>query len=127
MPQLGFDPIPCVMLESIYQDNIRLWRDPGERDHCRAMTASISRDNLVERLSATNETLSAVAAGHPDVTAFFSTDTMCTPDCITSIGGDFLFRDGNHLRRNLSVAAVEKFVTLLGLPDLLRLSRESGR
>jgi hypothetical protein len=45
---------------------------------------------------------------------------MCRPDCITSIGGEFLYRDGNHLRRNISAEGVEKFVTLLGLPELLR-------
>jgi hypothetical protein len=115
MPQLGFDPIPCVILEGIY-----LWRDQGERERCRTMTASIPRSSFVERQSATNEVLRSVAANHPDVFAFFPTDKMCEPDCITSIGGEFLFRDGNHLRRNLSVDALEKFVTLLGLPDLLR-------
>jgi hypothetical protein len=62
----------------------------------------------------------SVASRHPEVSAFFPTDRLCAPDCITSIGGEFLFRDGNHLRRNLSPDATEKFVTLLGLPDLLR-------
>ena len=38
MPQMGFDPIPCVILESV-----RLWRDQSERGRCRAMTASIPR------------------------------------------------------------------------------------
>jgi hypothetical protein len=45
---------------------------------------------------------------------------MCPADCITSVAGEFLFRDGNHLRRNLSPEGVEKFVALLGLPELLR-------
>ncbi len=120
MPQLGFDPIPCVILESIYQGSIRLWRAQSERGRCQAMTASISRKSFLERQSATNEVLTSVAASHPDVFAFFPTDKMCKPDCITSIGGQFLFRDGNHLRRNLSADVVGKFATLLGLPDVLR-------
>jgi len=115
MPQMGFDPIPCVILESI-----RLWRDQSERGRCRAMTAAIPRKSFLERQSATNEVLRSVAASHPGVLAFFPTDKMCESDCITSIAGEFLFRDSNHLRRNLSVDAVEKFITLLGLPDLLR-------
>jgi peptidoglycan/LPS O-acetylase OafA/YrhL len=115
MPQMGFDPIPCVILQSTH-----LWRDQSERDRCRAMTASIPRSSFLERQSATNEILRSIAASHPDVSAFFPTDRMCEPDCITSIGGEFLFRDSSHLRRNLSVDGAEKFVALLGLPDLLR-------
>jgi peptidoglycan/LPS O-acetylase OafA/YrhL len=115
MPQMGFDPIPCVILEGM-----RLWRDQSERERCRAVTASIPRNSSEERLSATNEILRSVAASHPDVLAFFPTDRMCRPDCVTSIGGEFLFRDSNHLRRNLSGDALEKFAALVGLPDLLR-------
>jgi peptidoglycan/LPS O-acetylase OafA/YrhL len=120
MPQLGFDPIPCVILESIYLGRISLLRDQSERGRCQSMTASIPRNSFVERQSATNEILRAVAASHPGVSAFFPTDKMCKPDCMTSIGDEFLFRDGNHFRRNLSADVVEKFVILLGLPDLLR-------
>ncbi|MEA2989456.1 MAG: hypothetical protein QOG83_2167, partial [Alphaproteobacteria bacterium] len=114
----------CVILESIYREGIRLWRDPSERGRCQAVSASIPRSGFEERLSATNEVLASVAASHPDVLAFLPTDTMCKPDCITSIEGEFLFRDSNHLRRNLSVDTLDRFVTLLGLPDLLlRLGR----
>jgi peptidoglycan/LPS O-acetylase OafA/YrhL len=120
MPQMGFDPIPCLIVESIYREGLFLWRDQRERGRCQAMTGSIPRSSFLERQSATNEVLSSVAASHSDVLAFFPTDKMCDPDCITSIGGEFLFRDGNHLRRNLSVDLVDKFVTLLGLSDLLR-------
>ena len=115
MPQMGFDPIPCVILQ-----NTRLWRDQSDLGHCQAMTASIPRSSFLERQSATNEVLQSVAAAHPDVFAFFPTEKMCRPDCITSIGGEFLFRDSSHLRRNISVDGVEKFATLLGLAALLR-------
>jgi peptidoglycan/LPS O-acetylase OafA/YrhL len=115
MPQLGFDPIPCVLLDGIY-----LLRDQTERARCRKVTASIPRDRMLERLAATNEVLRSVAVRHPEVSAFFPTDKMCNPDCITSVAGEFLFRDGNHLRRNLPGEATDRFATLLGLPELLR-------
>jgi hypothetical protein len=115
MPQMGLDPIPCVILQ-----DIRLWRDRSELAHCRAVTASIPRSSFLERQAATNEILRSVAAGHQNVLAFFPTDQMCRPDCITSVGGEFLFRDSSHLRRNISAEGVEQLVTLLGLPDLLR-------
>jgi hypothetical protein len=115
MPQMGFDPIPCVILQ-----DIQLWRDRSELAHCQAVTAFIPRSSFLERQAATNEVLRSVAAGHPGVLAFFPTDQMCRPDCITSIGGEFLFRDSSHLRRNISAEGVGKLVTLLGLPDLLR-------
>jgi hypothetical protein len=109
------DPIPCVLLQDVH-----LWRDRSELAACQATTASIPRSKLLARLSATNEVLKSVAARHPNVLAVFPTDTMCRPDCITSIGGEFLFRDSSHLRRNISPEGVEKLVTLLDLPGLLR-------
>jgi hypothetical protein len=115
MPQMWFDPIPCVILQDTH-----LWRDRSGLAQCQAVTESIPRSNFFRRQSATNEVLRSVAADHPDVLAFFPTDKMCQPDCITSIGGEFLFRDSSHLRRNISADGVEKLVTLLGLPDFLR-------
>ena len=115
MPQMGFDPIPCVILQ-----NTHLWRDQSELSRCQMMTASIPSSSFAERQAATNDILRSIAAAHPNVFAFFPTDKMCNPDCITSIDGEFLFRDSSHLRRNLSADAVETFVALLGLPDLLR-------
>jgi peptidoglycan/LPS O-acetylase OafA/YrhL len=120
MPQMGFDPMSCVTLERIQQGNVRLWRDRSELARCQAMTASIPRESFLARLAVTNEVLRSVAASHAGVLAFFPTDKMCKSDCITSIGGEFLFRDSNHLRRNLSAEAIDKLVTLLGLRDLLR-------
>jgi peptidoglycan/LPS O-acetylase OafA/YrhL len=115
MPQMGFDPIPCVVLQ-----RTDLWRDQSERGRCQAITAAIPRSSFLERQSATNEVLRAVAASHPDVSAFFPTDRLCDPDCITSIGGEFLFRDSSHLRRNLPADVVEKLAVLSGLSDLLQ-------
>jgi hypothetical protein len=120
MPQFAFDPIPCVMLEQIDRERVRLWRDRSGLARCTAMTASIPREKFLQRLSATNEVLRSVAASHEGVIAFFPTDRMCKPDCITSVGDEFLYRDGNHLRRNLSAQAIEAFVRLLGLRDLLQ-------
>jgi hypothetical protein len=113
MPQMGFDPMACLLLES------SLWRDQSERERCRATTASIPRGNFLERQAATNAILRSVAARHPDVLVFVSTDKMCMRDCITTIGGEFLFRDSSHLRRNLSVEATAQLADLLRLPDLL--------
>ena len=115
MPQMGFDPIPCVIMQRTH-----LWRDQSERQRCQAMTAAIPRSSFLERQSATNDVLRAVAANHPGVLAIFPTDKMCEPDCITSIGDEFLFRDSSHLRRNLPADAVEKLAALVGLPDLLQ-------
>jgi peptidoglycan/LPS O-acetylase OafA/YrhL len=120
VPQMGFDPIPCVILQRAHQENVRLWRDESELERCRILTGSIPRESFLARLSATNEALRAVAASHADVLAFFPTDKMCKPDCITSIGGEFLSRDGNHLRRNLPAETLDKLVTLLRLRDLMR-------
>jgi hypothetical protein len=115
MPQMGFDPIPCVIMQ-----RTDLWRDQSERERCQVMTAAIPRSSFLERQSATNDVLRAVAANHSGVLAVFPTDKMCKPDCITTIGDEFLFRDSNHLRRNLPAHAVEKLDALLGLPDLLQ-------
>jgi hypothetical protein len=121
MPQMGFDPIPCVILDAIARDRVALWRDPREHARCAAATAAIPRAAMRARLAAPNAVLEAVAARHPGrVLAFFPTDAMCAVgDCITSVRGEFLFRDGNHLRRNLSAEATAEFAEMLGLPELL--------
>jgi hypothetical protein len=121
MPQMGFDPIPCVILDAIARDRVALWRDPRERARCAAATAAIPRKTMRARLAAPNAVLEAVAARHPGrVLTFFPTDAMCGDgDCITQARGEFLFRDGNHLRRNLSAEATAEFAEVLGLPELL--------
>jgi hypothetical protein len=120
VPQLGFDPIPCVILEHVKEERVRLWRDDREVARCEAMTASIPRASVLQRLSATNEVLRSIAAKNAGVLAFFPTEKMCKPDCITSVRDEFLYRDGNHLRRNLSAPALEELVTLFGLRGLLQ-------
>jgi peptidoglycan/LPS O-acetylase OafA/YrhL len=131
MPQFEFDPIPCVMLDHIEVHHLWLWRDPSERERCRAATTSIPRQDVLRRLSAPNDVLRSVASSHAQVRAFFPTDAMCETDCITSVAGEFLFRDSNHLRRNLSPEALDRFATVLRLRELLRRlggarSRETG-
>ena len=120
MPQFEFDPIPCVMLDQIQAHHLRLWRDPGERERCKTETRSIPRQEALRRLSAPNDVLSSVASAHAQVQAFFPSDAMCEADCVTTVAGEFLFRDSNHLRRNLSPEALDRFATLLRLRELLR-------
>jgi peptidoglycan/LPS O-acetylase OafA/YrhL len=64
----------------------------------------------------TNDIVRALPDRWPQVSLIMPHDRLCTPDgCITTLGGEFLYRDASHLRRNLSATTRERLVDLLRL------------
>ena len=56
----------------------------------------------------------------PHVSVLLPRDFMCDDEgCPTSLNGEFLYRDTNHLRRNLRAETTEQLVKLLHLPETL--------
>jgi peptidoglycan/LPS O-acetylase OafA/YrhL len=56
----------------------------------------------------------------PNVSVLIPHDLMCGDnDCPTILNGEFLYRDMNHLRRNLSEETKEQLIQMLGLPEAL--------
>jgi peptidoglycan/LPS O-acetylase OafA/YrhL len=56
----------------------------------------------------------------PNVSVLIPHDFMCDDsDCFTMLNGEFLYRDMNHLRRNLSEETKEQFIQMLRLREAL--------
>ena len=64
--------------------------------------------------------LADVAARHPGVAVYQPEDHLCAEGrCDVEVGGAFLYRDGAHLRRNFTPAALRAVVDRLQLVELL--------
>ena len=56
----------------------------------------------------------------PNVSVLIPHDFMCgDSDCLTILNGEFLYRDMNHLRRNLSEETKKQLIQMLRLPEAL--------
>jgi hypothetical protein len=69
--------------------------------------------------------LRQISAELPNVTAAISHDALCdAAGCKNYLNGEFLYRDENHIHRNLSGEIKRQLADLIGLPAAL--SRRSG-
>jgi len=61
-----------------------------------------------------------VVSGRTDTVAVYPGDALCRAGpCMTSIHGEFLYRDQLHIRRNLTPEARREFADLIGLTTML--------
>jgi peptidoglycan/LPS O-acetylase OafA/YrhL len=106
VPKWPVAPIPCVLAGS------GLLRRPCGFDAC-----SIARADVDRYEKPVHDVLRQAAAAH-GVISYSPEDYLCgSSSCPTYFSGEFLYMDGDHLRRNLSPSTVE------GLVDAMELSR----
>ncbi|HEY6357797.1 MAG TPA: SGNH hydrolase domain-containing protein, partial [Vicinamibacterales bacterium] len=104
------DPVPCALRG---QSLLRAACPPEE--------AHVSADYYERSVGPTNEVLSAVARARPNVVTLFPGASLCkTGTCQDRLDGEFLYRDGNHIRRNLALQTRRDYAGLVGLTTLLR-------
>jgi hypothetical protein len=100
-------PIPCVLAGS------GLLRRP-----CGFDARSIARADLDRYEKPVHDVLRQAAAAH-GVISYSPEDYLCGPSsCPTYFSGEFLYMDGDHLRRNLSPSTVERLVDAMELSRL---------
>jgi len=111
VPNVGLDPVPCVVSESIGMIR-RGCGDLGKRSAILYKLHQAEMTRLIEN----------VAAEHPlDARAVLPGDALCQDDrCLVSLNGQFLYRDYSHLRRNLTMETRKAYASLSGLTDVLR-------
>lgn len=118
LPELGFDPIGC--LHAIYKN--ALWRAKGG---CSGRLDAIPRQQYEQANGAVNKLLLRVASQHENARAYLPSERLCDVEhCITKIDNEFLFRDDNHIRRNLSPDTIRELIDLMRLPEALH--RDAG-
>lgn len=110
VPSIGLDPAPCIVGEAIGLLR-RSCGDLGKR------SASYYRRTQ----AGMNDLIGKIAAERLDTVAILPGDALCDDGrCIVSLNGEFLYRDFDHLRRNLSMGTRKAYASLIGLPDALR-------
>jgi peptidoglycan/LPS O-acetylase OafA/YrhL len=110
VPQFPGDPVPCALR------GLSLLRAA-----CRPEEAHVSEEYYQQSVGPTNEVLSAVARARPNVVTAFPGAALCkTRTCQDRLDGEFLYRDGSHIRRNLALQTRRDYADLVGLTALLR-------
>ena len=101
------DPVACVLATS------KLLRRPCDLDQ-------EAWRNFEQYGLPVHTALRQALARHPGVVGHFPEDYLCEPGkCRTWLGDEFLYRDSNHIRRNLRPATVEAFDELLKIKQML--------
>lgn len=113
LPHFRQDPVPCLIARESSLLRRGCPRDPfvprGDYDRVQGLVDAQLR--MLDR---------------PDgrVSVFIPGDRLCDATaCRAGIDGEFLYRDTNHIRRNLPKATTVRLADMLGLPQML----ETGR
>lgn len=110
IPHFEYSPVPCVV-----GSKIELWR----RDCSESI--SVSAQEYGAYSSILDESLKSLA-NTTDTSVFIPADTMCDEaQCVSKIDGELIYRDNNHLRRNLPLPVKEKLIQMLGIERMLGL------
>jgi hypothetical protein len=105
VPQFDKDPIPCQMIGSL------------QRAAC--APPAITREQFDERQGETYKMLRDVAARQPAITEILPGAALCnSASCVTKIEGTFLYRDQNHIRRNLPPSIQHTLAMMMGLSQI---------
>ncbi|MFU0504106.1 acyltransferase family protein [Pseudaminobacter sp. NGMCC 1.201702] len=110
VPQLRSDPIPCAThhLLGLLRKSCPEGGDTVSSQEFRRYQGKMYAD------------LSEIAKRRDDVEVVLPGDHLCTGDwCQSSLGGEFLYRDASHIRRNLSEATKRDYADLIGLTEVL--------
>lgn len=116
IPRFEVSPVPCIIGE-----RLGLLRRPCDSRSLVTLgdykAYSASLDERLKSLSSQS-----------DVSVFIPAETLCSETgCLREIDGELLYRDYNHLRRNLPQATKERLIHLLGIENMLvPTSKNSG-
>jgi peptidoglycan/LPS O-acetylase OafA/YrhL len=105
----GGDPVGCAIQS----------HSPLPRRPCRPQDLNIARESFVAKQGPTNAVLAAVAKEKPHLTFIPTGAALCDgPICTHRINGEFLYRDTNHLRRNLTLTTRFELGKRIGLEEV---------
>ena len=102
VPQFDRDPIPCAA------------SGPLLRSYCPPPV--ITRHEFDERQADVYRAIESVGAQRPSVNLVLPAAGMCDRlNCLSKLDGRFLYRDQNHIRRNLPASTQAALAEILGL------------
>lgn len=96
------------------------------RPTCPPEVFGIPARSLESGQAATTQALREVGRENPKLSVLIAQDALCDGSrCITSVDGEFIYRDVAHLRRNMSENGKNKLSEILGLKSALLRALES--
>jgi peptidoglycan/LPS O-acetylase OafA/YrhL len=100
--------LPCLLEDS--------WILRRYTDQC----GPLPKEEVVAWHRATSEVLFSVAEKHPHAIAFDMVERVCdTQTCPIYLQGRLLYRDSNHIRRNLTQAELDEMTARTGLREII--------
>jgi len=98
------------------------------RRDCTPSIFEIARERVENAHAATNAIIRALPERWPNVSGLMVQDFMCSAmACMTFLNGEFIYRDGGHIRRNLNRTTQERLAELLHLGEALDRATRSSR
>lgn len=105
-PSFPKSPVPCVLAQ---ESGLLRAGCPEER-------TQMTQATYESRSAVTNAVLAKLANGRRHIAFVRAGEGLCaSPECVTALNGEYLYRDGNHIRRNLSEKTTNDIVALIGL------------
>jgi peptidoglycan/LPS O-acetylase OafA/YrhL len=102
-PVLPIDPVGCLAGEAVW------------RRHCDRTALQISKAAYERQQGTVNQILRTIAARNRNVKVIIPGDVICDDKiCLTDWNGEFLYRDTDHVRRNLTAATRASLAGALG-------------
>ncbi len=90
------------------------------RKPCPPNYLGLNSKETLKQHKLTNIVLERLAKKHSNVNAILPTDTLCDSNlCTTYVNNEFIYMDGNHIRRNLSEQTILHLVNMLNLRDAI--------
>jgi peptidoglycan/LPS O-acetylase OafA/YrhL len=113
VPRANFQVADCVV-----QATLKLWRKPCTQD-----MNFLDRNAVFEFHRPTESILANLASDQRHVYYVDVQKLLCgAKGCPLTINGEFIYADGNHLRRDLSLDTRESLASMLHLDQALRLA-----
>jgi peptidoglycan/LPS O-acetylase OafA/YrhL len=104
------NPVSCVLANAALV-----------RRRCDVDLGDVLRRHFVAREKPTHDALGMIARLHQNTIVHSPANFLCDDKrCVTEIDGEFIYRDGAHLRRNLAESTASKLADLMHLRDMLR-------
>lgn len=89
------------------------------RKRCSISSTYVTAKRYAESQGGFNKIFSKIADDDKSVKILKTGDVLCASEiCLNNINGEFLYRDGDHIRRNLSPETRKILASKIGLTDL---------
>ena len=119
IPKWYKDPMPCI-----FALQTSLLRSRSLREDCHDEINGFDRSYFRDRQQAADDVIGSFN-GRNGVVVWPAADSLCSErSCTTVVENEFIYRDNEHLRRNLSARTNRELAAMLHFGDLMELAKK---